>query len=435
MTKPMTSDSTFLDSNIKTYTFVVAGRSFSIVNDGNDRLLAGSLAETQTWEPWHLDAYARLLRRGSTCLDIGGNIGTNALAMAVFAPEGHVYSFEPVRHTFAFLRRNIEQNGITNVTPVQLGLSDGPGEAEVMVNRTMLGNARQLMPGERHHLADHDMCYHQTIRLEGLDRWMRSAGLPRADFIKVDVEGHEIEVLAGGAAAFADPNTVAIFEFALAPQRTAGTTAFPEMPREVRFFRTLSERFPHLFLMGRDSRLHRVGSYAQLRCLMIAGDQVDDLLCCHAVPEELRDVVAGAAPLPVRDWGTVLSAPAGVFVVLNRYDDGWSSGNLAVFGGTRSGVCAVLTEPGELTLEFGPVYAKHSGLAVHPVMLAVNDDVRFLDMTDQAGTVTVPLRAGTNWLFLESEYALEARRYVGNPGDPRTVGFRFALRGLERGTG
>ncbi|MCW2246948.1 FkbM family methyltransferase [Azospirillum fermentarium] len=431
----MTPDPAFLDSNIKTYTFTVAGQNFAIINDGNDGLLAGSLAETRSWEPWHLDVYARVIRRGSVCLDVGGNIGTSALAMAVFAAEGHVYSFEPVEHTFAFLRRNVEQNAVANVTPVQLGLSDGPGEAEIVVDRTMLGNARQLTPGERINLADRGMRYVQTIRLEGLDRWMRSAGVSHAGFIKVDVEGHEIEVLAGGAAAFAHPGTVAIFEFAVAPQRKAGSTVFPEMPRDVLFFRALSGRFPYLFLMGRDSRLHRVGSYAQLRCLMIAGDQVDDLLCCHTVPEGLGDAVAGAAPLPVREWGTALSGPAGVFVLLNRYDDGWSLGTPAVITGTRSGLCAVLAEPVELTLEFGPVYTKHSERAAHPVMLAVNEDVRFHDVTDRASTVTVPLKAGTNWLFLESEYALEARSYLGNPGDPRTVGFRFVLSGLERGLG
>lgn len=431
----MPSDSSFLDSHIKTHSFAVAGRTFSVTNDGHDGLLAGSLSDTGSWEPWHLAIYERAVRRTSVCLDIGGNIGTNALAMAVFAPAGHVYSFEPVEHTYAFLCRNVAQNAVANVTPVQLGLSDGPGEAEIVVDRTMLGNARQLTPGERIDLAACGIRYLQTIRLEGLDRWMGTAGLPRADFVKVDVEGHEIEVLAGGAATFANPGTVAIFEFAVAPQRKAGTTAFPEVPRDVLFFRALSGCFPHLFLMGRDSRLHRVGSYAQLRCLMIAGDQVDDLLCCHAVPEDLRDRVAGAVPLPVRTWGTVLAGPSGLYTLLNRYDDGWSYGNPAVMKGTRSGVCAVLTEPADLTLEFGPVYTKHSGLPAHPVMLAVNDTVRFLPMTDRAETVTVPLKAGTNWLFLESDYALEARSYLGNPGDPRTVGFRFVLSGLEPGIG
>lgn len=121
-------------------------------------------------------------------LDIGANIGNHALAFSRHAQA--VYAFEPIPEIFQLLKENIAQNGLDHVHAVDRALSDGTGDAVIYVNRA--GNLGSSSFYQRGHQSER-----QTIRRQRGDDALAELGLGRVDFIKLDVEGHELNVIQG----------------------------------------------------------------------------------------------------------------------------------------------------------------------------------------------------------------------------------------------
>jgi FkbM family methyltransferase len=141
------------------------------------------------YEPELLRLIADRVPAGGYCLDVGANVGAIALALADrVGPTGRVYAFEPGPFLFERLVRNVRRNpGLGDVlTPVNLGVSDRPGELFWNEDPTNRGNASMYeSTGTR-------------VRVVPLDEFFAAHPLPRLDFVKIDVEGMEYEVLRGG---------------------------------------------------------------------------------------------------------------------------------------------------------------------------------------------------------------------------------------------
>lgn len=155
----------------------------------------------------------RLCRPDATIADVGGNIGTTALAFAEVVPDGRVHVFEPAPDMLAALRTNIALSGFGNITVHPCGLSDAPGRAHLQV--AIAGNpgsayATQTATGE------HD------IQLRTLDDAL--ADEPRVDFLKIDVEGLELKVLRGGQQLISRHRPAILFEVNDEALRRAGTS-------------------------------------------------------------------------------------------------------------------------------------------------------------------------------------------------------------------
>jgi len=131
--------------------------------------------------------FKNLLKPGAIALDIGAHIGPHTLALAdTVGPEGAVLAFEPQRVLFQMLCANLALNNRTNVYPYHAAV--GAREDTIVVPQLdytiennfagmALGAYRQ---GEKVRL----------LAIDGLD-------LQRCDFMKVDVEGMELEALKG----------------------------------------------------------------------------------------------------------------------------------------------------------------------------------------------------------------------------------------------
>ena len=127
-----------------------------------------------------LDSAGIEVRRG-TFVDVGANIGTTAFA-ALEAGFQTVVAIEPVPSTFRLLRANLALNGVEDaVRALPLALSDRAG--------TMTMNVAQ---GRRK--ARLDTAGAEEVQVARLDDVVE--GEP--DFLLVDAEGHEVQVLGGG---------------------------------------------------------------------------------------------------------------------------------------------------------------------------------------------------------------------------------------------
>jgi FkbM family methyltransferase len=121
-------------------------------------------------------------------LDIGAYCGVTAYHLSKRVPEGKVYSFEPDPINFRLLTRNIERHGLKNVTPLPFGISDKTEEAAIFLSEGTMGS-RLEKDSTRMTVGDAQRI--QTLTLA--DACARY-GVP--DFVKVDIEGSEIQMLA-----------------------------------------------------------------------------------------------------------------------------------------------------------------------------------------------------------------------------------------------
>jgi len=134
------------------------------------------------------DLFGMLVRPGSCVVEVGANIGSHTVHLAQLAgPNGVVWAFEPQRLVFQILASNMAINSLYNVHCEQKCVSDVPGTIKVPVFDTEQVNNWGGLPLE--HSTEGEPV--EAITLDSLN-------LPRCDFLKIDVEGMELQVLKGG---------------------------------------------------------------------------------------------------------------------------------------------------------------------------------------------------------------------------------------------
>lgn len=147
-------------------------------------------------------------------LDVGANIGRVAEAGLRTYAHSEVHCFEPVAATLRSLRRRLARYGNrAHVHP--FALSDVNGET--LIHLTSFHGANSIhRQAERHkqlnpHVRELDT---ERIRLRRLDD-LAGELPPFCDILKIDVEGHELQVLKGGEAFIRDKVDTVLIEISL----------------------------------------------------------------------------------------------------------------------------------------------------------------------------------------------------------------------------
>lgn len=125
-------------------------------------------------------------------LDVGANIGLTAVLMSLLVPNGQVFAFEAMPKTADYLRLNIEQNGISNCHVINKPV----GAVPTVLKMTDSGAGSHIVTDVHMDKARRSTIDVPVITLD--DFVLEEARLPRVDFVKMDVEGFEPSVLAGG---------------------------------------------------------------------------------------------------------------------------------------------------------------------------------------------------------------------------------------------
>lgn len=125
-------------------------------------------------------------------LDIGANIGYYTLIFAnLVGPGGKIFSFEPEPTNFNLLKKNIEINGHQNITIENVAVSNDSGKIKLFLS--------EKDPGQHKIDCGIDVSNNYIIVNKiSLDDYFKNNPLAKKiSFIKIDVEGSEINVLKG----------------------------------------------------------------------------------------------------------------------------------------------------------------------------------------------------------------------------------------------
>ena len=143
---------------------------------------------------------------GSIALDIGANIGTFTYLLSKLAgPQGTVLAFEPIPHSFRSLQLACTMYHWRNVRLYNCAISDHIGEAAMELPRNFDGSINYYQCSISEHASSDNL---SRVRLISVD----SLHLARVDFMKIDVEGHELEALKGAQETLARCKPVILIE-------------------------------------------------------------------------------------------------------------------------------------------------------------------------------------------------------------------------------
>ena len=165
--------------------------SYRMFLDLEDRGISRTLLLFGQRELEHKVMLDRILRPGMTILDIGANIGYYALMeLAKIQPGGTLIAVEPSPSNVALLKRNLALNGYEGIEVHQAAISDRIARrAFFMSEMSNLNTFHDTGTGALHLKGD-------TIDVDTTTVPEIMADRP-LDLIRMDVEGHEIEVLSG----------------------------------------------------------------------------------------------------------------------------------------------------------------------------------------------------------------------------------------------
>lgn len=185
--------------------------------DTRDRGFAAHVMLDGYWEMWLTQFIARLIEPGMHVADIGANFGYYSLLMAdLIGPQGRLLAVEPNPPVVDMLTRTLDLNGYggrTRIVAAAAGSSEGEGCLMVPVgepkNATLVSGATG---GEDSGLV--------AVPIRSLDTLL--ADFPRVDFLKIDAEGAEEDIVLGLASTIGRCKPRIILEFNPGRCRDAG---------------------------------------------------------------------------------------------------------------------------------------------------------------------------------------------------------------------
>jgi FkbM family methyltransferase len=144
--------------------------------------------------------------------DIGANQGVCSKQLRHRLPTSAIYAFEPNAETFRILESNLASDCVRcfNLgfgSDVGRGILYHYADNRVTSHASMYEDVLLQLHGSAH-------VAQEVFEMTTLDRFCESSGIGHIDFLKIDTEGHELEVLKGGASMLSEDRIDIIqFEF------------------------------------------------------------------------------------------------------------------------------------------------------------------------------------------------------------------------------
>lgn len=224
-----------------------------LIDPSVDRGVELALFTNGTYEEGTVDQLKKLLQPGNTFLDIGANIGWMSLVgSAAVGADGKVIAIEANPNTLPILQHNLALNNATNVEVLGIAVSDQAGEALLFENWNVNRGGASLLSQDGENGIE--------VKVETLDRLF--APETPLHVVKIDVEGLEPQVIAGGKEWFSAQKPVFIFEISSERSTEKGASG----NEVIELIQTLGEYdfYRHPSTKERKGKLVRITDFTQL---------------------------------------------------------------------------------------------------------------------------------------------------------------------------
>jgi len=191
-----------------TTTFITLNNGTQICAPADlEKLSSFVLQEQGDWFEEEVHFVRKFITPSMLALDIGANYGMYSTAIAEnLGPDGKLWCFEPTQDTADALRKTISKNNFdSTIELIQAGLSDHSGQATFYTSPNAELNSLTSTPsttGEQ-----------QTIELLTLDSCFDKYQWKDIDFIKLDAEGEELNILKAATNTLLSCSPLIMFEF------------------------------------------------------------------------------------------------------------------------------------------------------------------------------------------------------------------------------
>lgn len=153
------------------------------------------------------------LAKDAVIFDVGANVGIMSLNFAKQASNGKVYAFEPTHYAIEKLKTNLELNHeiAKVIQPVQTFIScEGTAQNEIKAFSSWKINKE--VGTDQHPVHGGKAMSTEGVPTTTIDDFVKEHQLNRLDFIKIDTDGHEFDVLLGAKTAVETFRPQIIFE-------------------------------------------------------------------------------------------------------------------------------------------------------------------------------------------------------------------------------
>jgi FkbM family methyltransferase len=154
----------------------------------------------------------KIIKHDSVCIDIGANIGITTIGFSLLAKNGHVYSIEPSPKNYAYLSQNIEENGIKNVSTHKIAIAN-TNEDMAFYDTDGFRAGSFLCKENENIAAQHHHSDNIKVKTVPLDEFIKQNNIKKVDFIKIDVEGFEYDVIESASKTIKEFHPTAVIEF------------------------------------------------------------------------------------------------------------------------------------------------------------------------------------------------------------------------------
>ena len=165
--------------------------NYKLYLDTSDRGLSRTLFLFGKREIDHYKMLQDILKPGMHILDIGANIGYYAIMESlVIGPSGKILAIEPMLPNIEMLRRNIDLNSVSNIEILHSAVSAQTGTGQMFMSTHSNLHTFHNEGSAADYLESTPVDVPTITLRDAVER----AG-EQADLIRMDVEGHEVEIL------------------------------------------------------------------------------------------------------------------------------------------------------------------------------------------------------------------------------------------------
>lgn len=276
----------------------------SLMNLTVNNNVEGRIFTQQTLEPELTMLFESIVKEGHHVLDVGANCGVHALNFSkLVGKHGKVWAIDPVHYNVRKLRLNGALNGARNLSIKHCALGATKGKMLMNIAKEdsfFTGNSSLALNEKMEKLQQLNSLENVEVDVDTLDSFVEENSIKKLDFVKIDVEGFEIEVLKGARSVLELLKPVVVMEYSQKRLRHLNID-------ECAFSQLLTSRYDCYEIMGNTDReaefalspykFNREMSFGNLLCVPKDLYMISSLNLADGSEEiegkEIRDQVVG----------------------------------------------------------------------------------------------------------------------------------------------